>query len=96
MNCSVTDLRAKDVVDVNTGCRIGTVFDVLVDTCTGCVLALLVFEGRGFLGFCGKGGEIKVPWCDIQVIGDEIILVNRRGDHHHRPSPPPCHKAAGT
>lgn len=90
MNCSVTDLRAKDVVDVRTGCRIGTVFDVLIDTCTGCVVALLVYCGKGFWGFCGKGEEIKVPWCDIQVIGDEIILVNRRGEHQHSPHPPLC------
>ncbi len=90
MNCSVTDLRAKDVVDVHTGDRIGTVFDVLIDTCTGCVVALLVLEGKGFWSFCGKGNEIKVPWCDIQVIGDDIILVKRRGGGHHRPPPSPC------
>ncbi len=83
MNCSVTDLRAKDVVDVHTGNRIGTVYDICVDTCTGCVVALLVYAGKGFWGFCGKGDEIKVPWCDIQVIGDEIILVDRH--HHHNP-----------
>lgn len=88
MQCSVTDLRAKDVVDVHTGCRIGTVYDVLVDSCSGCVLALLVFSGRGFWGFCGKGEEIRVPWMDIEVIGDQVILVNRRDFPDH--CPPSC------
>ncbi|HZK21282.1 MAG TPA: YlmC/YmxH family sporulation protein [Oscillospiraceae bacterium] len=90
MNCSVTDLRAKDVVDVCTGNRIGSVFDVLIDTCNGCVLALLVLEGRGFWSFCSKGDEIKIPWRDIQVIGNEIILVRIRSNEHHRPPHSPC------
>lgn len=91
MNCSITDLRAKVVVDVQTGCRVGTVFDVLVDTCSGCVIALLVFGGRGFFGFCGKGEEIKVPWNDICVIGDEVILVDRHDPCPPEPYPPHHH-----
>lgn len=35
MNCCVTDLRNKEVVNKKDGTRLGNVCDVEVDTCTG-------------------------------------------------------------
>lgn len=75
MNCSVTDLRSKEVIDVDTGCRIGCVYDVEVNSDNGCVVAIIIFQGHGFWGFCGRGEERRIPWRDIVVIGDDSILV---------------------
>ena len=43
MNCCVTDLRAKEVVNVADGSRIGKVCDVEVDTCSGHIVAIIIF-----------------------------------------------------
>ena len=77
MKCSVTDLRSKDVINVEDGCRIGCVTDVEIDTCTGCLINLVVFCGRGIWGFFGRGEEIIINWKDIVVIGNYSILVRR-------------------
>lgn len=77
MKCSVTDLRSKDVINVEDGCRIGCVTDVEIDTCTGCLINLVVFCGRGIWGFFGRGEEIIINWKDIVVIGNDSILVRR-------------------
>lgn len=77
MKCSVTDLRAKEVINVEDGCRIGCVTDVEIDSCTGCLVSIVVFCGRGIWGFLGRGEEIIINWKDIVVIGDDSILVRR-------------------
>ena len=80
MNCRITDLRDKEVIDIKTGCRLGCVCDAEVDTCTAQIISIIVF-GKGKLGgFFGRGDDIIIPWCDIEVIGDDAILVKR---HHH-------------
>ena len=77
MKCSVTDLRSKDVINVEDGCRIGCVTDVEIDTCTGCLINIVVFCGRGIWGFFGRGEEIIINWKDIVIIGNDSILVRR-------------------
>ncbi len=79
MRCTVTDLRAKEVVNVDNGCRLGCVTDVEIDTCTGCLVSIIVFCGRGVCGFFGSGEEFTVCWKDIVVIGSDMILVRKGG-----------------
>ena len=75
MHCCITDLRNKDVVNKRTGVRIGNVVDCQVDTCTGQVLALVVLGRPRMMGIFSRE-ECYIRWEDIEVIGDDIILVN--------------------
>ena len=79
MKCTVTDLRAKEVVNVDNGCRLGCVTDVEIDTCTGCLVSITVFCGKGVCGFLGRVEEFTVCWKDIVVIGSDMILVRKGG-----------------
>ncbi len=72
MNCCITDLRNKQVISSQTGARLGCVSDVEIDTCSGCVVALIIWgRGKPF----GKCDDIRVCWKDIKVIGEDTILV---------------------
>lgn len=75
MNCCVTDLREKEIINLKDGCRFGSVCDVEIDTCTGRVLALIVFGKSKFMGFGARSDDIRIAWEDIEVIGDDTILV---------------------
>lgn len=79
MNCSVSELRSKDVVSIETGCRLGCVSDVVIDGDNGCVVSITVYCGKGLGGFFGRGEEITVCRQDIVVIGDDTILVHYCG-----------------
>lgn len=79
LKCSVEDLRSKEVINVDDGCRLGCVTDVEIDTCTGCLVSIIVFCGNGICGFLGRGEEITICWKDIVVIGDDTILVRKGG-----------------
>lgn len=76
MNCFVTDMREKEIINLRDGCRLGSVCDVEIDTCTGTVVSIIVFGQSKVLGLMGKYEDIKIKWCDIKVIGDDTILVD--------------------
>ena len=84
MNCCIQDLCEKDVINIKTGCCLGPVCDVEIDTEDGKLVAILVYGKGKLLGFGGKEGDIRIPWCDISVIGEDIILVGGENIHPHR------------
>lgn len=76
MNCFITDMREKEVINLKDGCRLGSVCDVEFDTCSGNIVSLIIF-GRGkMFGLMGRCDDIKICWNDIKVIGDDTILVD--------------------
>lgn len=75
MNCSITELRNKEVINAKNGCRLGCVSDVEIDTCSGCVVSIIIWGKGRCLGLLKGSDDIKICWNDIQVIGDDTILV---------------------
>ena len=73
--CCVADLRNKEVINVCDGKRLGCVIDVEFQICVGKILSL-VAEGDAKVSFFGKCEGVYIPWCRIDKIGDDIILVN--------------------
>ena len=84
MICCITDLRNKEIINTFDGCRLGRVCDAEIDTCDGRVTALIVFGAAKFFGLLGREEDIRICWNEIEVIGDEIILVcvKREGGGH--------------
>ena len=79
MQCRIADLRDKEVVNVADGSRLGNVEDVLVDTVSGRVLALVVPGPCRFLGRFFPGDDYIIRWECVRRIGDELILIDVRG-----------------
>ena len=75
MKCSISSLCEKEVIAVCSGAKIGTVGDVEFDSCSGCITALIICGKQGIFGAFGKTDDIRIDWCDIEVIGDDTILV---------------------
>ena len=81
MDFTFRELRQKEVVDLETGERLGRTCDLAFSFDTGCVLGISVPE-RG--AFCKS--ERFIPLCDIQKIGEDVVLIRSK------PQPPPCKK----
>ncbi len=77
MKCSISSLCDKDVITVENGLKVGTVTDVEFDTSTGSITALIICGKQGFFGMIGKTEDIRINWCDIEIIGDDTILVKK-------------------
>ncbi len=75
MNCFITELRNKEVINGKNGCRLGCVSDVEIDTCSGCIVSVVIWgKGRCF-GLFPADNDIKISWKDIEIIGDDTIIV---------------------
>lgn len=68
-------MRQKEVINVRDGTRLGTVCDLEIDTQSARVSALVIYGKLRWFGLLGREDDIVIRWQDIQVIGDETILV---------------------
>ena len=79
--CSVCELKNKEVINICDGTRLGFVSDVELDLDCGTVIALIVPGCQKLFDFkIGRCDCVRVLWCDIERIGDDVILVRA-----HRP-----------
>lgn len=76
MNCFITDMHEKEVINLCDGAKLGNVCDVEVDTCTGCLVSVIIFGRSKCFGLLGREEDIKICWDEIKVIGDDTILVD--------------------
>lgn len=84
MLCRITDLRYKEVVNVRDGCCLGCVSDIEVDTVTAKVVSLIIYGRCKLFGLFFREEDTIIHWCDIEVIGEDTILVNLNYDHSDR------------
>ena len=70
-----SDLRAKEVVNMIDGKRLGHITDIEINVETGKLTAIVVPGSGRFLGFFGRNEEIVIPWDKINKIGLDVILV---------------------
>lgn len=75
MECRLTDLNRKEVVNVNDATRIGNVIDVFFDVETGKMHSIVVGARKSGFGF-GRNEDVLIEWANIKVIGEETILVD--------------------
>lgn len=71
--CRVTDLHLKQVINTKNGCHLGFVNDVEINTCDGKLVALIIWGKSRLLG--RRDDDVRILWKDIEVIGDDTILV---------------------
>ena len=77
MFCKITDMHDKEVINISDGNRLGCVDDVEIDTCTAQLCAIVIHGKPKLLGFAGHEEDLVIPWKEIEIIGEETILVNR-------------------
>ena len=74
--CRLQELRRKEVINAVTGCRIGFVDDLEVDTKCAKVTALVVYGRPRLFGLFGKADDCFIGWENIRLIGEDAILVD--------------------
>jgi len=80
MNCSLSQLRNKEVINSRNGCRIGYVDDLEVNTGDARVCAIIIYGRLKFFGLLGRKDDCVISWNRIELIGEDTILVNSEGE----------------
>lgn len=84
-----SDLRAKEVVNIRDGARLGMIEDLEIDPDQGVVKAIVVPGAPRWFGLWRNGPEYVIPWDQIVKIGTDVILVELRpspGEEPFRPA----------
>ncbi len=71
----LSELQKKEIIDINSGKRIGIIIDVVVSQ-EGTIKSLIV-EERKIKRFTANE-ERTVNWQQIVKIGDDIILIDTK------------------
>lgn len=74
-NCRIFDMGYKEVIDLDSGARLGYVYDAEIDLETGQVKTLFAPGQARFMGLLGREEDVAIPWENIEKIGDDIILT---------------------
>ena len=54
MQCKITDLRNKEIINISNGMKMGGICDIEIDTETGELVSIIVYGRQKLLGF-GQG-----------------------------------------
>ncbi|HEX2985987.1 MAG TPA: YlmC/YmxH family sporulation protein [Caproiciproducens sp.] len=76
MNCRVVDMRHKEVINIKDGTRLGSVCDMEIDTNNAKIISIVIYGRLRCFGLFGREDDIIIKWQDIQIIGDDTILVS--------------------
>lgn len=76
MICSFSGLRNKEIVNMKTGIKIGYVDDIEFDTSTSSIVSLIVYGKPRAFGIMGRDEDIVIKCKNIELIGEDTILVN--------------------
>ncbi len=71
---SFLELSGKDVINLCTGEKLGRICDIEISMQDSTVVSVVVPGQGSMLGF-GKATEIVIPWCKIECIGEDAVLV---------------------
>lgn len=69
------EFKQREVINTCNGKRLGCVVDIILNTCAGCVEAIIVPGPGKICGFLGYDAEYIIPFECICKIGPDIILV---------------------
>ena len=75
MELSFCELRAKEVVNICDGKRLGNIIDLTFSSRTGQVTGIVVPFGKGLFSILKNTQDIFIPYTRIVKIGKDVILV---------------------
>ncbi|MDO4731756.1 MAG: YlmC/YmxH family sporulation protein, partial [Clostridia bacterium] len=73
--CRLVDLCDKEVINIKTGNSLGCVCDVEFDMNCAKLTAIIIYGKPKCFGILGRRDDIIIKWCDIDIIGEDTILV---------------------
>ena len=72
----ISELKQREVININDGKRLGIVYDVEIDMEKGTVDALVIPGTGKLMGIFTRESDVVVSWENIKKIGIDVILID--------------------
>ncbi|WP_329603971.1 YlmC/YmxH family sporulation protein [Clostridium hydrogenum] len=72
---SINNLKSMEIIDINTGTKLGFIKDLKIDVENYKILALTIPDSKGSK-FFSKNDDIEIKWDKIKKIGVDVILID--------------------
>ena len=84
---TLTELRKKDVIQVQTGVNLGRADDLRLNEQTAQVEGIILFGRARLFGLLGRQPDLFIPWQEITQMGQDVVLVRTEipADYTGRP-----------
>ncbi|MCI5727440.1 MAG: YlmC/YmxH family sporulation protein [Clostridium sp.] len=74
---SINSIKTMEIIDVNTGGKLGFVKDIKIDYERQKVVSVILpGESKGWFS---KAEDVEIPWENIVKIGSDVLLVDFNG-----------------
>ncbi|MCK8817387.1 YlmC/YmxH family sporulation protein [Natroniella sulfidigena] len=70
-----SELKAKEIINVSNGQRLGTIEDIDIDLVAGKINGIIVPKEEKFIKFFSENNDLYISWSNIEKIGEDVILV---------------------
>lgn len=71
---SINALRSMEVIDINTGGKVGFIKDIKIDYEEQKVISIIL-PGE-VKGWFSKTEDIEVPWKDVIKVGIDVMIIS--------------------
>lgn len=95
MHCRLENLCDKDIINLENGSCLGSLDDVVIDTCDAKILSIVIYGRKRCFGLLGRDPDIIIPWKEIKKIGEDTILICLQTPLEHYCEPCKRHKLRG-
>lgn len=72
---TLTELRKKDVIQMQTGVNLGRADDLRLNEQTAQVEGIILFGRARLFGLLGRQPDLFIPWQEITQMGQDVVLV---------------------
>ena len=74
---SINAMRTMEIIDVNTGGKLGYIKDIKIDYEEQKIISVILpGETKGWFA---KSNDVEIPWRNIVKIGSDVLLVDFDG-----------------
>ncbi|MDI6605188.1 MAG: YlmC/YmxH family sporulation protein [Thermoanaerobacteraceae bacterium] len=70
-----SELRDKEVINIDTGEKLGNMIDIEVNFEEGCIEGFVLPGERNVFRLFSKNTELYIPWSAVKKIGSDVILI---------------------
>lgn len=71
----ISDLRLREVINVNNGKKLGLIKDIEIDLEAGRIKSVVLPGNGRVFGLFSRHEDVVVPWHQIKKLGMDVILV---------------------